>query len=96
MGFIGYLLTLAIDIYVFIILLEVAVSWLVIFKVFDLANPQARNLVDLLKKATDPVMVPIRKYVPPIGGLDLTPVVAIIGLQVLSYLIMQIFGRVYF
>jgi YggT family protein len=92
MGFIGYLLTLAIDIYVIIILLEVAVSWLVIFKVFDLANPQARNLVNLLKKATDPIMTPIRKYVPPIGGLDLTPVVAIIGLQVLSYIIMRVFG----
>jgi len=62
----------------------------VIFKVLDIENPQARNLIALLQKATDPVMKPVQKYIPPIAGIDLTPVVVIIGLQILSSLVWQI------
>lgn len=84
------LITFLIHAYIFVIILYIAVSWLVIFKVFDLDNPQARNLVNLLQKATDPVMKPVQKYIPPIGGIDLTPVVVIIGLQILVSLVWQI------
>jgi len=84
------LISMAIQIYIFVIILQIAVSWLVVFKVFDLENPQARNLVNLLQKATDPVMKPVQKYIPPIGGIDLTPVVVIIGLQILSSIVWKI------
>lgn len=90
MIFVAQFLTFLIQIYIFVIVLHIAVSWLIIFKVIDVDNPQARNLVNLLQKATDPVMKPVQKYIPPIGGIDLTPVVVIIGLQILSSLIWQI------
>ena len=90
MIFLAQMVSLAVQIYIFIIILHIAVSWLVIFKVLDTENPQARNLVALLQKATDPVMKPVQKYVPPIGGIDLTPVVVIIGLQILSSIVWQI------
>lgn len=83
MVFLAQLITFFIHAYIFVIVVHIAVSWLVVFKVFDLDNPQARNLANLLQKATDPVMKPVQKYVPPIGGIDLTPVVVIIGLQIL-------------
>ncbi len=83
---IGYL----VNIYIFIIVAHVAVTWLVAFKVIDLNNEQARNLVDLLKRATDPVMKPIQKYVPPLGGIDISPIVAIIGLQILVRIIFKL------
>lgn len=71
-------------IYIFVIILHVAISWLIVFKVLNTDNPQARNLVSLLKRATDPVMQPVQKYVPPIGGIDITPIIVIIGLQLLQ------------
>lgn len=90
MIYVAQFLNFLIQTYIFVIVLHIAVSWLVIFKVFDLDNPQARNLVNLLQKVTDPVMKPVQKYIPPIGGIDLTPVVVIIGLQILGSFIWQI------
>lgn len=84
------LISLLVSLYTFIIILHVAVSWLIVFKVLNAENPQARNLIDLLKKATDPVMGPVQKYVPPIGGIDITPIVVIIGLQILESIIVRL------
>lgn len=90
MIFLAQFISLCIQIYIFVIILHIAVSWLIIFKVIDIENPQARNLVALLERATDPVMKPVQKYIPPIGGIDLTPVVVIIGLQILNSIVWKI------
>ena len=81
---IAYILSLAISVYILIIILQVAISWLIAFDVINAENEQARNLVNLLKKATDPVYKPLRKYIPPVGGIDLTPLVVIIALQLID------------
>lgn len=87
MTFLAELISWGIQLYIFVIILHIAVTWLVIFKVLDLENQQARNLVALLQKVTDPVMKPVQKYIPPIAGIDLTPVVVIIGLQIINSLV---------
>lgn len=90
MIFLAQTIGLAVNLYIFVIILHIAVSWLIVFKVLDVENPQARNLVALLQKITDPVMKPVQKYVPPIAGIDLTPVIVIIGLQILNSVVWQI------
>lgn len=85
MGMLVYLVNLAFDIYVFIIIAQVAVNWLMIFDVINTKNEQAQNLVKLLKKATDPVYKPLRKYIPPIGGIDITPIIVLLGLSIIRY-----------
>jgi YggT family protein len=85
-----YLVNLAFNIYVGIILLQVAVSWLINFEVINAANERAQNLVNLLKKATDPVYKPIQKYVPPIGGIDITPLIVIILLSIVKGVVVSI------
>lgn len=90
MYFLAYLIGTAVHIYVLIIIIQVIVSWLIAFEMINSENEAAKNLIQLLKKATDPVYKPIRKYVPPIGGIDLTPLIVIIGLQVLTALILPI------
>jgi YggT family protein len=87
MHLIAYLLSLAVDIYIFIIILQVIISWLVIFGVINLNHPQAKNLTALIKKLTDPVYKPVQKYIPPIGGIDLTPLIVIMGLSILRSLV---------
>lgn len=84
------LISWAISAYIFIIILQVAISWLVVFGVMNLNNPQARNLMNLLAGLTEPIMRRVRRYVPPIGGIDLTPIIVIIGLQVLSWALGQL------
>lgn len=91
MALIGDLLMLALNIYMWVILIGVAVSWLIAFEVINTRNPQAANLVTLLNKLTEPVYKPVRKYVPPIGGIDLTPIVVIIGIYILQTIINRVF-----
>ena len=91
MFFIAKLLTLALDIYMWIIIASVAISWLIAFDVINDKNPQAKNLVRLLHKATEPVYKPLRKYIPPIGGIDLTPLIVIIGLTIMKSIVWWIF-----
>jgi YggT family protein len=87
MSLIAYIISLIINIYILIIILQVALSWLIAFNVVNEDNEKARDLMALLKRATDPVYEPIRKYVPPIGGIDLTPLIVIIALQLIEHFV---------
>ena len=87
MGLLIYLINMGFDIYTVIIILQIAISWLVVFEVINTGNPQAQRLMTLLEKATDPVYKPLRKYVPPIGGIDITPIIVLLGLGFLRSLI---------
>lgn len=80
MGTLITLINLAFEIYIFIIIASVVVSWLVVFGVLNLNNPQAANLVRLINKLTDPVMEPVRRFIPSVGGIDLSPIIVIFGL----------------
>ena len=56
-----YLINLAVDIYIGIIIVQVAVSWLIAFDVINAGNKQAQNLIALLRKVTDPV-IPVGQF----------------------------------
>lgn len=90
MSLLGKLLYLALDIYMWIIIASVVVSWLIAFEVVNTRSPQAANLVRLLNKATEPVYKPLRKFIPPIGGIDITPIVVIFGIYLLQRIIAQL------
>lgn len=73
------LIGLAFNVFIFAILIQAILSWV---------NPGTYNPVSgLLYSLTEPLLRPVRRYIPPISGLDLSPLVAIIGLQVLKMLI---------
>lgn len=91
MHIIGYLLSLAIQLYMLVIIIQVALSWLIAFDIVNANNEAAKNLTAALKKLTDPVYKPLEKFIPPIGGIDIKPLVVIIGLQILSAILVPIF-----
>jgi YggT family protein len=76
-----------ISLYTYVIIAAVIVSWLIAFGVLNTYNPLARSIVTFLDAATEPVFRQVRKIIPPIGGLDIAPLIVLIGLQFLSYLI---------
>ena len=90
MYFLVDLINLAYHICVGIIIVQVAVSWLIAFDVINASNEQAQNLVELLKKLTDPVYKPIQKYIPPIGGIDITPLIVILALALLRDILIKL------
>ena len=87
----GYIIGIIAQIYIFIIILEVAMGWLIALDIVKAGNDAAIRLTVFLKKATDPLYTPIRKFLPPIGGLDLTPLVVLVGVQLVAGLLIAIF-----
>lgn len=80
MVLLGKILLFALDVYFWIIILSVVLSWLIAFEVVNVRNAQAANIVRLLDKATDVAYKPLRKFIPPIGGIDITPIIVIFGI----------------
>lgn len=90
MSVIAQLLLFCIEVYFWIIIISVLISWLIAFDVINVKNQKSRNLIALLEKATEPVYKPIRKYVKPIGGIDITPLIVIFALMLLENLIFRL------
>lgn len=67
--------------YVFILLVTVIVSWLIAFDVINIRNNLVKSLLHVLSALTDPVLAPIRRYLPPVGGLDLSFLVLLLLIQ---------------
>tara|TARA_R110001592_G_scaffold27763_20_gene102853 strand:+ start:12605 stop:12880 length:276 start_codon:yes stop_codon:yes gene_type:complete len=80
----------AIWLYSCVIILQVALSWLIAFEIVNKDNEAAKNLTGQLKKLTDPVYVPLRKFVPPIGGIDISPLIVLFGLSFLGGVLIRL------
>ena len=91
MGFIGDVLLMLINIYFWIVIMHVVVSWLIAFDILNVRNSKAQRLVDALARAVEPVLAPIRRVIPAIAGIDLSPIVLIIAIQILQRAIIHIF-----
>ena len=73
--FISYLITL----YTYVIIAGVIMSWLVNFNVINGYNPFVRSLWQAVNVVTEPLLRPIRRILPNMGGLDLSPIVLLLG-----------------
>lgn len=72
------LIVLNLAIWVFII--QAILSWLIAFNVLNMRNQFVAQVWDLLRQVTDPVTRPIRRALPMTGGVDFSPLVAILGI----------------
>ena len=72
---IAALIIAVLDIYKWVVIAAVIVSWLTAFNVINSHNNVVRSLLRILWALTEPVFRPIRKIIPPIGGLDLSPII---------------------
>jgi YggT family protein len=83
-----WLLFQVIDIYFYILLANVIISWLGAFNIINYNSPAVRQINRILYQLTEPVLGPIRRILPNLGGLDFSPVVVLLGLQFLKKLIL--------
>lgn len=84
MAAIFYLFGLMIQMYTFVILARVLMSWVNV-------DPNSQ-LGQVIYDLTEPVMAPVRNLLPPAGGLDFSPIIVIILLQVVGGMFMSIGG----
>mgnify|MGYP006277105987 CR=1 FL=1 len=86
-----WLVHTVINIYFWIILAMVIMSWLVAFGIVNRSNPYVRQIGYALDRLTDPLLRPIRRVLPDLGGIDISPIILLIGLQFLGILVDNIF-----
>ena len=77
---------LALNLCVWILIVSAVFSWLVAFNVVNMRNQFVATIGDFLYRITEPVLAPIRNFMPNLGGIDLSPVVLIL----LIYLIQRV------
>jgi YggT family protein len=82
---IAALLIQVLEIYKWIVILAIIMSWLTAFNVINVHNNFARSVLRILLALTEPVFRPIRKVIPAVGGLDLSPIVVFVIIWFLQY-----------
>ena len=88
-----WLILTALDIYFWIIIVWVVASWLVAFNVINPHNHFVRQVLYGLSRMVEPVLSRIRRFLPDLGGLDLSPMVALIGIIFLQLLIIWLYDN---
>jgi len=81
-----------ISLYIYILFFAVIASWLITFNVINTSNRVVYMIVDFLYKITEPALRPIRRILPNLGGLDISPIVLILILWFLRDLLFEMFG----
>jgi YggT family protein len=72
-----------------LILASVVSSWLFAFNIVNVNNPTVRQIFYGLSRVTEPMLAPIRRILPSIGGLDLSPFVLLLGLEFLRRFVFE-------
>jgi YggT family protein len=91
-----YLINIVIDVIVWVVIASAIASWLVAFGVVNMRNQFIRTVVETLYRLTEPLLRPIRRMLPNLGGVDISPVVLLIGLYVLQYAVNYYFGSIFY
>ena len=83
------LLDSVVTIYIWILIINALLSWLIAFNVLNTSNRLVYSLLDISYKITDPLLRPIRNFLPNLGNIDISPVVLILLLMFLRNLIFE-------
>lgn len=80
----------AINIFLFIYII---LAWLLHFRVVNYSHPFVRAVWDMLFRLFEPIMKRIRRFIPAVNGIDLSPIILFIIIISLRYTVMYYFGR---
>ena len=81
------ILIIAIDLYIWLIVIGAILSWLVAFNILNTSNQLIYLILDFLHRVTEPALRPIQRFLPNLGGIDVSPVILILGLIFLQMVI---------
>ena len=81
------LIYVLLNIYKWVLIIYVVLDWLIAFNVINTYNRFVATVRDVLARLTEPVLRWIRGFMPAVGGIDLSPLVALIGIWFIQYVI---------
>ena len=85
-----------ISLYIWVLIINAIISWLVAFSVLNTSNRFVYSLLEISYKLTEPPLSFIRKYIPSIGSIDISPIILILGLMFLRNLVFESFAPALF
>ncbi len=83
-GFVFFIINALLQLLLIAIIISAVLSWLFAFDVINHRNRVVNQIAGFLDSIVTPVLAPFRRFIPPLGGLDVSPIVAILvirGLQ---------------
>ena len=80
---------LALQLYTYLIIASAILSWLVAFNVVNTRNDVVRSIWNFLDAVTEPALRPIRRILPNLGGIDISPVILILLIIFIEKLIVD-------
>lgn len=83
------ILMLLLNIVWFVVIAHVVMSWLINFQVLNLRQPLVAQVWDGLNRLLEPIYSRVRRIIPPMGGLDLAPLVVLIGVAILRIVLIN-------
>lgn len=80
-----------IQLYIYILIASAILSWLIAFNVVNMRNQVVAMIAEALWRLTEPALRPIRRFLPNLGGLDISPVILILLLIFVQNLLIEFF-----
>ncbi len=84
----------AVDLYYWAVIISAVLSWLVAFDVINVRNKFMYAVIDVLYRITEPVLRPIRRFLPNTGGMDFSPLVLIFALMFVRMILQDLIFKV--
>ena len=85
-----------VNLYIWVLIINAIISWLVAFNVLNTSNRFVYSVLEISYKLTEPPLSFIRKYIPSIGSIDISPIILILGLMFLRNLVFELFAPALF
>lgn len=85
------LIMVVLDLYKWVIIIQIILSWLVSFNVVNTQNRVVYIIGDITHRLTEPVMGPIRRKLPNFSGLDLSPIVVLLGIMFIEGVVQNLY-----
>jgi YggT family protein len=81
------IIMVALNLYTWVIIAGAILSWLIAFGVVNIRNDLVRSMWNLFLALTEPFLRPIRKFLPNTGGIDISPIILLLGVMLVERII---------
>ena len=81
------IILIVLNLYTWVVILGAILSWLIAFGVVNIRNDLVRSAWNLFLALTEPLLRPIRNFLPSTGGIDLSPIVLLLGVMLVERII---------
>lgn len=78
-----------------LIFVHFVMSWLISFQVLNIRQPFVSQIWYTLQRILEPIYAPIRRFMPNLGGIDLSPIVALLAIEAIRIVLINNIGAFY-